>query len=380
MAVYNATAAATLYVNGSQVAQATGVSGYVPNPSYPMSIGGYSDGSQNPFVGDIDEFAFYGTALSAAKILAHYQNGINASRGVAYKSLVISDGALEYLRLDSPAVNVAINSGSLGAQANGVDSNTGNPVSGPTAPSFSGFEATNLAESFNGSDYVELLNPAGLNFSGPITLEAWVQPAASQGTFGDVIAHGVNDTGNAEVALRLNGATSYQVSSYDGANSYGTSAPIPPQDLGAGHWVHLVGTYDGASWNLYRNGALISSSGAGTGSLPVINANWAIGARGRWKNGQGFPITGLDRQFAGAIDEVAIYNFGLTPDRVQAHYAESLQGLKISYSGGQVTLTWVLGTLVSSTNVGGPYAPVSGATSPYHPPAGPARQFYRIRY
>jgi hypothetical protein len=382
VAVYDAVAAtATLYVNGAQVAQSTGVSGYVPNPSFPMSIGGYSDGSQNPFVGDIDEFAFYGTALSGARILAHYQNGTNASRGVSYSSLVISDGPLEYLRLDSPAVNAVLNSGSLGSQANGVDSNTGNPVSGPAAPLFPGLEGTNLAVSFNGSsDYVELLNPPGLNFSGPITLEAWVQPSAVQGTFGDVIAHGVNDTGTAEVALRLNGATSYQVASYDGVNSYGTTAPIPPQDLGAGHWVHLVGTYDGASWNLYRNGALISSSGAGTGSLTVVNANWAIGARGRWKYAQGYPISGLDRQFTGAIDEVAIYNSALTPGRVQAHYAESLQPLTISSSGGQVTISWVLGTLVSSANLAGPYAPVPGATSPYHPPAGPARQFYRIKY
>ena len=382
VAVYDSVAAtATMYVNGLQVGQATGVTGYVPNPSYPMSIGGYSDGSQNPYVGDIDEFAFYGSALSPAKVLAHYQSGTNAARGVSYSSLITSDGPLEYLRLDSPTVNAVANIGSLGAAANGVDSNTGNPVAGPVAPLFPGFEGTNMAVAFNGAnDYVELSNPAGLNFSGAITLEAWVQPAAVQGTFGDVIAHGVNDTGTAEVALRLNGTSSYQVSSYDGVNSYGTSFPIPAQDLGHSNWVHLVGTYDGGSWNLYRNGALAASSGAGTGSLPVANANWAIGARGRWKYAQGYPLGGLDRQFTGGIDEVAIYNHSLTPDRVHAHYAESLQPLKLSYSGGQITLTWVLGTLVSSSNLAGPYTPVPGAASPYHPTIGPGSVFYRIKY
>jgi hypothetical protein len=381
VAVYNATAAtATLYVNGAQVAQSSGVGGYVPNPSFPMSIGGYSDGSQNPFVGDIDEFAFYGTALTSAKILAHYQNGINSSRSVSYSSLITSDGPLEYLRLNSPTVNVAVNSGTLSSQANAVDSNTGNPVAGPAAPLFPGLEGTNRAVSFNGSDYVELLNPPSLNFTGPIALEAWIQPAANQGTFGNVIAHGVNDSGTAEVVLRLNGTTSYQVSSYDGINSYGTTAPIPPQDLGNGNWVHLVGTYDGASWNLYRNGVLTAASAADTGSLPVDNANWAIGARGRWKYAAGYPINGLNRQFTGAIDEVAIYDHSLTPARVQAHYAESLQGLKLSSSGGQVTLTWVLGTLVASTDVTGPYAVVPGATSPYHPPTTGPRQFYRLQY
>ena len=382
VAVYDATAAtATLYVNGVQVAQATGVSGYVPNPSYPLSIGGYWDGSQNPYVGDIDEFAFYGSALSAAKVLAHYQNGTNASRSVSYKSLVQSDGALEYLRLDEPAVNVAANIGSLGAAANGVDSNTGTPVPGPQAPLFPGFEATNLAVSFNGAnDYVELLNPPGLNFTNAITLEAWIQPSATQGSFGDIIAHGVNDTGNAELALRLNGTNSYQISSYDGATGHGVSAPIPAQDLGTGNWVYLVGTYDGASWNLYRNGVLAASTGDSTGSLVVSNANWAIGARGRWKNGSGYPLNGLDRQFKGAIDEAAIYNYALSLNRVQTHYAESIQPLKLSSSGGQLTLTWVLGTLVQSTNVSGPYAPVTGATSPYHPLTGPKQEFFRVKY
>ena len=384
VAVYDANAAtATLYVDGQQVAQATGITGYVPNPSFPMSVGGYWDGSQNPFVGDIDEFAFYATALSSAQVLAHYQNGTNASRSVSYSSLVKSDGALEYLRLDEPAVNVATNSGSLAALANGVDSNTGTPVSGPAAPIFPGFEAANLAESFTGSDYIELLNPAGLNFTGPIALEAWIQPTASQGSsFGDVIAHGVNDSGNAEVVLRLNGTNTYQVSSWDGNNSYGVTAAIPPQDVSSGNWVHLVGTYDGGSWNLYRNGVLAASAGASTGSLMVSNANWAIGARGRWKNGGGYPLNGLDRQFQGAIDEVAIYNHALTPDRVLAHYNESKQPLTISVSnpGRQVTLNWVLGTLVHSTNVAGPYQTVTNASSPYHPLPGPTHDFFRIQY
>jgi hypothetical protein len=252
-----------------------------------------------------------------------------------------------------------------------------------SAPVYTGFEATNLAEYLNGSsDYIELLNPPGLNFAGPITLEAWVQPSATQGVLSDVIAHGVNDTDNAEVALRLNGTNTYQISSWDGVNSYGTTATIPAQDLGSGSWVHLVGTYDGGYWNLYRNGVLAASAAAANGALSVSNANWAIGARGRWKNGAGYPNNGLERQFNGAIDEVAIYNYALTPARVQAHYAESKQPFTMSYSssGKQLTFNWVLGTLVGSTNVSGPYVAVPGASSPYHLTVGSGRQFYRIQY
>jgi len=179
----------------------------------------------------------------------------------------------------------------------------------------------------------------------------------------------------------MNGTNTYQVSSYDGISSYGVSAPIPAQDLGSGNWVHLVGTYDGGSWNLYRNGKLAASAGANAGSLIVTNANWAIGARGRWKYAAGYPLNGLDRQFHGVIDEVAIYDHALTPDRVALHYAESRQPFTLSIAGGQMTLTWVLGTLVHSTNVTGPYVPVSGAVSPYHPSTtSAARDFFRIEY
>ena len=82
VAVYDATVpSATLYFNGQQVAQSTTPNGsYYANIAGPMSIGGYPDGTENPFFGQIDEFAVYGTALSAAQVMAHYQNGTNAAR------------------------------------------------------------------------------------------------------------------------------------------------------------------------------------------------------------------------------------------------------------------------------------------------------------
>ncbi len=385
VAVYNAVAAtATLYVNGAQVAQSTGVSGYVPNPSFPMSIGGYSDASQNPFVGDIDEFAFYTNALSSTRILAHYQNGINSSRGVSYSSLVLSDGPAEYLRLDEPAKNIVANSGSAGAVLNATYVNTTNILAGPQPPAFAGFEPTNLGTYFNGlNSYIELENPAVLNFSGAITLEAWIRPDALPGSFGDIIAHGVNDTGNAEMMMRLDGNDSYEVGSWDGISGHGTSASAPAGDVGNGNWVHLVGTYDGSNWNLYRNGVLAASAADGTGSLPVNNANWAIGARGRWKNGPGFPTSGQDRQFTGGIDEVAIYNYALSSNRVAVHYSAGLAGtspLAIVSSGTTGTLTWSMGTLQEAINVTGPYTDVLGAVSPYTPPAGPTKKFYRLKF
>ncbi|MDB6122661.1 MAG: LamG domain protein jellyroll fold domain protein [Pedosphaera sp.] len=378
VAVYDASVpSATLYLNGVQVAQSTTHNGsYASNPSSPLSIGGYPDGTQNPFIGSMDEVALYTNALTAAQVLDHYQNGTNAARGTPYPSLIIADGAAEYLRLDDPAHNTAVNNGSLGSLADGTYSHTINGVAGPQPPTFTGFESTNLAVSFNGTNsYVELENPAGLNFTGQVTLEAWIQPGAAQGFESYIIAHGGNDDFSGETSLRIENGV-YQI----GSNHGHAALPVPAGDLGGGQWVHLVGTYDGVNWNLYRNGVLSASSADNIGPFLVNNANWAIGARGKWRYAFGYPDAGLDRQFNGLIDEVAFYNYALTPSRIQAHFAASAQPLKISRSGGQITLTWPAGTLQQADNVTGTYSDVAGATSPYTISASVAQKFYRIRF
>jgi hypothetical protein len=382
VAVYDSVAAtATLYVNGLPVALSTGISGYAPNPSFPLSFGGYSDGTQNPFVGSIDEVALYPSALPAAKVLAHYQNGTNAARVTPYDSLVTSDGAAGYWRLDEPARAVAANLGTLGSAINATYVNTSNILAGPQSPAFVGFETNNLAAPFNGvNSYIELGNPNSLNFSGAITLEAWIQPAALQNSESYIIAHGYNDSSTAENVLRIENGN-YQISSYNGTG-HGTGFAVPPEDLGTTGWVYLAGTYDGANWNLYRNGILVATNADAIGALIVTNANWAIGARGKWKYASGYPTAGQDRQFTGGIDEAAIYNYALSPSRIAAHYSMGTYGpspLTITHSGANVVLTWPSGTLQESTRVTGPYtnsvSVVSGV--PFAPNG---MKYYRVKF
>ena len=96
VAVWNGTNA-VLYVNGLLADNTSTGSGiYNASSSATFSIGSYDDGS-NAFNGSMDEVAFYGSALSPAQILAHYNTASSPLPG-AYSSLVLADGAIEYLQ------------------------------------------------------------------------------------------------------------------------------------------------------------------------------------------------------------------------------------------------------------------------------------------
>jgi hypothetical protein len=308
-----------------------------------------------------------------------------------------------YLTFNDPAQWPATNSGGLGSIANGNLINTTNTAAGPQPPAYAGFEASNTALSLDGTgrQWASFNNPAGLNITGQITLEAWIQPAAVQGTVARIVSHGPQTissylafvgtvdpagsdflgatTNTSEVFLRIDGkGANYSVGSAqynDGTgttNTYAATYPVPAGDLGGSAWVHLVGTYDGSNWNLYRNGNLVATQASPTGALPVDLGDWAVGSTGE----------GWADNFNGAIDEVAIYNTALSAAKVTAHYQAAkgaTTGLNVVQAGnGKVTITWPTGTtLQQSTSVNGAYTNVAG--SPVSPLTIPATGtvFYR---
>jgi hypothetical protein len=149
--------------------------------------------------------------------------------------------------------------------------------------------------------YVSIGNPPALNFTGAITLMAWIYPVATDG-IRNIIAHGYTQNPNAEVFFRVNGGK-YQVGSWNGPNYY-TQYPVDKADLN--NWVHLAGVYDGKNWILYKNGVQVASTASTTGAL-AVNAPWAIGSRGN----------GSERFFQGFIAQAGIFNRGLSATDIQ---------------------------------------------------------------
>ena len=237
---------------------------------------------------------------------------ITATTVTNYQSSVLADNPMGYWPLDLTDPNAAdgIATDLSGNTNNGTYENitlSGNLVAGP-APYI-----TN-AVNFNGSGYVYLgdgNNPTNLNFTGPTTLEAWVQLASlTPSSLGDIIAKGYDANNNyQEIALRQD-TSGNPYYGYFGTG--GLSGGQQNTD-----WVYLVLANDGSNDYLYINGVLVASAPDTTGSISFSNPNivpWAIG------NGT---LDGNGRVFFGNICQVAIYNYGLTAAQVMAHYYEA---------------------------------------------------------
>jgi len=148
---------------------------------------------------------------------------------------------------------------------------------------------------------------------------------------------------------------------------------------------HVVVTWDQATGEaaLYIDGAPVEWV-ANAGTFPTVGT--------ATKTGNKIYIGKDDREpaFRGILDEVALYDYPLSADRVKAHFEEATG---IGGGGGprskitvaltsdrKVVLTWPgPGTLEEAANVTGPWTAVAGAKSPHSTALAGAQKFYRVR-
>ncbi len=326
-----------LYVNGIAVDTQPLSSPYEPNPDWPTQIGA----ANNPafgrnFVGTVDEAAIYTNALSAAEILAHYQNGTNASPSMPYKQLVLSRNPVAYYRLDEPAylapdpsmLPATTNYGSAGTVANGVE--YPGLTAGAAGPPFGGIGTDNKAVLFSGqTGYIDC-GPFGFDLAGPMSVMAWVKVNHFDRTWQALVTKG-----DSSWRLHRNGNTS-QV-------GFGTTGVSNQDEAGTravddGQWHHVVAVDDGSAKSIYIDG-LLDASVPATGSISLDSYNVMIG-----ENAQ---ATG--RFFDGWISEVAIFGTALTAAQIQqVYYSANVPPIIVQqpqaptgtiYEGSAVTLS-----------------------------------------
>jgi Concanavalin A-like lectin/glucanases superfamily len=196
----------------------------------------------------------------------------------------------------------------LNGNANDVIGTLHGTVNGATLTT-DRFGVTNNAYSFDGNDFISF-SAVPTTVSNNWTLSAWVMPSSATQTEGTIVNNGFDDTGNSSNGYCMNigdgsaGGVGNKLGYVFGLVERNTSGGV----LTINNWHHVVMTRLSGTTRFYINGVLI---GFTTNANPLIPTQFRIGSS-----------AGI-RFFRGAIDDVGVYNVGLTTPQILALYCSS---------------------------------------------------------
>ena len=320
----------------------------------------------------------FGSALSGQAMLSVIAHATNSAISTAYSQIVMADSPVAYWRLDetngSAIAADSVGSFDGGYSSVGTDLTFGYPTGIPKDID-TAIHVTNSA--IVSVPYALELNPV----TGPWSYEFWIQPTSLSGNFPAPISSEGNP-GNA--GANLTGWNIYQHQAnvwtwniYNGGANGSFTSEFADNPIVPGTWYHMVLTDDGTNMVWYSNNRLVFST-----------THSAVGFIQNGINGDpsvaGGPTTlairsdGAFGGWDGGIENVAVYNYVLSPQQIQNHFLNTTRLTTVS-SGNSITLKWPVGTLQSATNVSGPYVNVIGATPPSYTTSTTSPQvFYRV--
>ena len=217
-----------------------------------------------------------------------------------YRANVLADGPIGYWRLDdSPGTTKAHDETKMhdGTYVGTCTLGVPGALPNETAVHFDGKSCT-----------VDL----GANFGFPsrasFSIEALVKTDATATGYGHIFSKQlrVSDAPVDGYALLFDSPISTYAERAVNSDNRITSPAAFPKAV----FTHLIATYDGATLDVYVDGQPVGSGGDTT-PMAQLTAHALIGS------------AGTTNFFKGDIDEVAIYDKALTPDRIAAHAAAS---------------------------------------------------------
>jgi autotransporter-associated beta strand protein len=219
----------------------------------------------------------------------------------SYDQMVMNNGPVSYWQLEET-------SGTIGYDYVGQNHvNHGNVtvgVSGPRPTDFQGFDATNAAAQYNGTNSVSA-GPVGLmNNRAQFTLAGWINATVltnSAGIFGQ------ND------AVEFAFVSTNSVRLWTPGGNY-VDATLT--NIAAGQWYFLAAVADGTFIKIYLNDQLVGTGGNSTANYGSSAFNFVIGGD---TLGWGIP-------FNGEIDDVALFSHALTAGQLQEMYLAGKYG------------------------------------------------------
>ena len=327
--------------------------GALPVSNTDWAIGAAGGGTGRFFQGEIDDVSIWNVGLSASAVRS----------AMATAPIASESGLVAYYPFDETSGDTAIdatgngNNGTLG----GISPN--NPSAEPSRVAgivLSPSPTASAALSFNGtSQFVDLGNPTDLNFSGQITLDAWIMPE-STGGLQDIIAHGYQTSPD-----QCRGLPPHQLAATT-RSAPGTAITPSPRSRSRPATSANGSTWPGSitarEWILYRDGVQVATSGATTqGALPVSSTDWAIGAAG----------SGTSGSSRGRSPTSVIWNVGLSAASVESVMFEaptaSESGLVAYYPFNETSGNMAIDATGNGNNG------TLGGISPNNPAAEPSR-------
>lgn len=159
------------------------------------------------------------------------------------------------------------------------------------------------AGSFTGTRSGVALGSGATLHSNYVSVNAWVNPTSVSKTYNDII-----NSGRYRLTIRNNSRVEWWVyTSNDGWISATSNSTIT-----LNQWTQISGTYDGSRAKLYINGVLQTTQGIGTAVISWAGNAVYIGQSGANTN-----------EYAGLLDEVAIWNKGITASQVMDMFKQN---------------------------------------------------------
>ncbi|WP_164737337.1 LamG-like jellyroll fold domain-containing protein, partial [Georgenia sp. SYP-B2076] len=263
--------------------------------------------ASNFFDGLIDETAIYPGVLSQQQVIQHYTLAggtpdVPAAPSDGYGAAVYHDDPDLYWRLDETSGNVAADSGLYGM--------TGQILGGVTLgqpPAIT--SGTSMA--LDGSDQGRIRSTASTGSPARFSTEAWFSTTTTSGGkligFGNA-AEGLSNNYDKQIYMTNDGRLVFGV--YAGYAATITST----RQYNDGQPHHVVGTQGPDGLALYVDGILVGTDSQTTNQ--GYTGYWRVGG----DNLNGWPNQPAGVNFAGRIDEVAVYGHTLTAEQVANHH------------------------------------------------------------
>lgn len=293
-----------------------------------------------------------------------------ATTSFAFPSFILSNNPVAYWRLnETNGSTTAVDS------AGGHNATYGSAVTlgvaGPQPPDFLGFEITNTAAQLaNGVNNSWLTMPALNLNTNTVTIIAWIYPMGSQAAYtGLVFCRG----GNTVAGMNLNSAgTDLGYTWNNDSGSWGWSSGVQPP---ANQWSLAALVVQPSSAVVY----LLNTNGAQSATNFLSQPNQAFAGSGTIGTDT---YSSAARVFNGVLDEVAVFNYALTPAQIEQLYDNghqlALVQVGLQKSGVGLNLSWPQGTLFQATNLAGLWSAVTNAASPFAVTPTNAAGFFRV--